>query len=126
MLYPGLDYLSRGSRSQRYIYALIVHQSGHSCSTQVFFHLAEGGETRPLLSIPRKQISTLYAFTICSGRAGHILHGRLSQSLWTLLSISGEQISMLHSRLYHPFRESRSQTVWTIKPITHTKFIRLL
>ena len=53
------------------------------------FHLAEGSRTRPLLSIPGEQISTLYAFTLHPGGAGHTLHGRLSQSLRPLLSISG-------------------------------------
>ena len=89
------------------------------------FHLAEGSRTRPLLSIPGEQISTLYAFTLHPGGAGHTLHGRLSQSLRPLLSISGAQISMLHSRLYHPSRGSRSYTVWTIKPMIKIRVTHL-
>lgn len=74
------------------------------------YHLAEGSGTRPLLSIPGEQISSLYAFILHPGGAGHTLHGRLRQSLRPLLSISEAQISMLHSRLYHPSRGSRSYT----------------
>ena len=67
----------------------------------------------------------LYAFILYSGGAGYTLHGRLSQSLRPLLFISGAQISILHSLLYHLSQRSRSYTVWTIKPIIKKRVIRL-
>lgn len=91
-----------------------------------FFYPAKKSGTRPLLSIPEEQISTLYAITIHPGRANHTFHGRLSQSLRPLLSISGEQILILYPRLYHSSWGSRSHTVWMIKPITKIRVIRLL
>ncbi len=91
-----------------------------------FFHPAKKSGTRPLLSIPEEQISTLYAITIHCGRANHTLHRRLSQSLRPLLSISGKQILILYPRFYHLSWGSRSYTIWIIKPITKIRVIRLL
>lgn len=81
------------------------------------FHLTKRSGTRLLLSILEKQTSTLYSFILYSGGAGYTLHGYLSQSLKPLLSISKEQISMLHSCLYYLSRWSRSYTILRIKPI---------
>lgn len=98
------------------LYQCLYHPSERTLMLYLgLSHLAKGSGTRPLLSIPREQISTLYAFTTHPGGADlhalclyhpfrgadHTSHGRLSQSLRPLLSISAEQISMLYAFTIH-------------------------
>lgn len=106
------------------------------------YHLVQENGTRPLLSIPEKQISTLYTSNqeLLSPEFYYLIQGsrirRIStlylclyypsrRSKLSILSISGEQILMLYPRLHHLSRGSRSHIIQTIKPITKIKVTHL-
>lgn len=140
MLYLGLYNLAKGNRtspllsipgnrSQHYIYAFIVYQSGQLCSTQVYFIQPKGAEPGPYyLSWGSRSQRYIYAFIVhqrkhsCSTQAFFIQPSGAEPGRYYLSW--GANLNALC--LYHLSWGSRSHTIQTIKPIIKAKVTRLL